>query len=67
MKIAQLLNGYNSLVSNEENRFIKRYPTEANLSSLMERDHWVAQNLVRKGVYGISNEDNDIITRSNTQ
>lgn len=67
MKIAQLLNGYNSLVNNEEDNFINRYPTEANLAGLMERDLWVAQNLVRKGVYGISNDDNDIITRSNTQ
>ena len=67
MKIAQLLNGHESLVSNEEHDFIKRYPSGVNIGSLMERDHWVAQNLVRKGVYGISNDNNDVITRSNTQ
>jgi hypothetical protein len=60
MKIEQLLNGYNSLVSNEEHQFIKKYPDNVSLRSLSEHDHWIAQNLVRKGVYEISNDDNTI-------
>lgn len=60
MKIQQLLAEVNVFLTNEEKKFVKKYPDGTCLHLLDEHNHWVAQNLVRKGVYLISN-DNDTI------
>jgi len=52
-------------VSNEEHNFIQRYKDEARLTSLDEHDTWIAQNLVRKGVYAISKDNNTLVKQVN--
>lgn len=60
MKIQQLLNEVSIGLFNEEKEFVKKYPT-VKISSLTERDQWLAQNLVRKGIYSISKDNNTLI------
>lgn len=63
MKIVQLLSGLNTPLSNEETNFLKRYE-RVTITSLNERDNWVAQNLVRKGVYSIAKDNNTLIKKT---
>jgi hypothetical protein len=65
MKIKQLLSGFPTPVSNEEHQFIEHHTGHIKLSSLDEHDQWLAQSLVRKGVYTISNDSNTIIPNLN--
>ena len=60
MKLRELVSGLSIFLTNEEKQFVKKYPKSTLLSRLDERNHWVAQNLVRKGVYSISNDSNTI-------
>ena len=60
MKIYQLLSKVQLPVTNEENRFILKHQ-RVRISSLDERDQWIAQNLVRKGIYEISKDTNTLI------
>jgi len=62
MKISQLLSGHHVMITNEEQRFINRNRSTVRLTALDERDNWLAQNLVRKGLYNIS-KDNNTLTR----
>ena len=61
MKIGQLLSGHHTMVTNEEQRFIDRNRSNVKLTALDERDSWLAQNLVRKGLYNISKDNNTLI------
>ena len=61
MKIVQLLSGFNTAITNEEQQFIEKYPAHVKITSLEEHSSWVAQNLVRKGVYAISKDNNVIV------
>jgi len=61
MKITQLVSGLKLPLSNEENDFVKKYGNSVRLYSLGEHAQWVAQNLVRKGVYSISNDNNTLV------
>ena len=54
MKIHQLLSGVGVAITNEEQQFISRHDNNVRLSSLDDHDVWLAQSLVRKGVYSIS-------------
>jgi hypothetical protein len=63
MKISQLLSGHHIMITNEEQRFINRNRSSVRLTALDERDSWLAQNLVRKGLYNIS-KDNNTLTRA---
>lgn len=63
MKINQLLSGLSIALSNKEQQFIDTY-NNVNVNSLSENDLWIAQNLVRKGVYNISN-NNTLIKKIN--
>lgn len=60
MKIVELVSNYLAFVTNEERNFMTAHPTTVKISSLSEHDQWVAQNLVRKGVYSISSDNNTI-------
>jgi len=64
MKIHQLLSGLDIPVNNEENKFIERHQREQ-LTSLDEHDQWLAQGLVRKGIYKISKDSNLLIKNVN--
>lgn len=61
MKITQLISGINLPLSNEENDFIKKHGKSVKLTVLDEHALWLAQNLVRKGVYSISKDNNTLI------
>jgi hypothetical protein len=61
MKIHQLLSGVNIAITNEENRFIKKYNNNISLMGLDDHDQWLAQSLVRKGVYSLSKDSRQLI------
>jgi len=63
MKIHQLLSGIHIPMTNQEQQFIQRHDTDVKITSLDEHDTWIAQNLVRKGAYGVSN-DGSTLTRT---
>jgi hypothetical protein len=56
MKIHQILDGISIIITNEERDFVSRLGEDIYMSSLDHHDQWLAQNLVRKGVYEISND-----------
>lgn len=56
MKIAQLLDGINTYLNNEEKQFVESHDT-IKISGLDDHNQWIAQNLVRRGLYSISNND----------
>lgn len=57
MKIHQILGAPSIILTNEEQSFIKSHHTEIAIRSLYDREEVVARNLVRKGVYEISNDN----------
>jgi hypothetical protein len=63
MKIHQLLSGIDISISNEEHRFIESHDHSVKITSLDEHDQWLAQSLVRKGIYSIS-KDNVTLTKN---
>lgn len=65
MKIYQLLDSIQLPVTNEEHDFMNRYNDQIRITSLDERDILLAHNLVRKGVYAISNDNNTLIKKVN--
>jgi hypothetical protein len=60
MKIHQLLSGVGVAITNEEQKFISRHDNNVRLSSLDDHDIWLAQSLVRKGVYSISKDSSTL-------
>jgi hypothetical protein len=60
MKIYQLLD-IPVILNNEEERFLESHSDRLSIDSLYEREYIVAQNLVRKGVYSISNDSKHLI------
>jgi hypothetical protein len=65
MKIHQLLSGADIALSNEETQFLESHEQTIRLSSLDDHERWVAQNLVRKGVFSLSNDSNMLIKNLN--
>jgi hypothetical protein len=63
MKISQLLSGISIAITNEEQHFIDHHNDRVRLTALDEHDKWLAQNLVRKGVYSIS-KDSRTLTKN---
>lgn len=61
MKIAQLVSGIKLPLSNEENTFISKHGKTVRLTTLDEHALWLAQNLVRKGIYSISKDNNTLV------
>lgn len=65
MKIHQLLSpAVGVAITNEEHEFIRQHDRLIKISNLDEHDCRTAQNLVRKGVYEISNDNNTLIKNS---
>jgi hypothetical protein len=60
MKIVQILSGVSIPLSEEEQQFFEKYQ-EIKLTSLNERQKWIAQNLVRRGIFSISNDDTTLV------
>jgi hypothetical protein len=65
MKIHQLLSKVDIALSNEEHRFLENHEHDVRITSLDDHDRWVAQNLVRKGVYEISKDNNTLVNKLN--
>jgi hypothetical protein len=61
MKIRQLLSGFDIAITNDEHQFMERHNNDVRLTSLDEHDQWIAQTLVRKGVYTISKDSTTLI------
>ena len=61
MKIHQLLSDVHIPLTNEETDFVQAHPSKIRLESLDDHNQWVAQNLVRKGVYSISKDSKVLI------
>jgi demethoxyubiquinone hydroxylase (CLK1/Coq7/Cat5 family) len=65
MKIHQLLSSDLAIaLTNEEHRFVEQHDRTVKISNLDDHDQRTAQNLVRKGVYEISNDNNTLIKNS---
>ena len=60
MKIVELLN-FSISLTNEEQKFVESHPDKLAIAQLMDRDQVVARNLVRKGIYEISNDSQYLI------
>jgi hypothetical protein len=61
MKINHLIKDITIIINNEEREFIENHNSTISLSSLSEHDTWTAQNLVRKGMYRLTNDNKNII------
>lgn len=61
MKIRQLLSGIDIVLSNQEQSFIEKHHDKVSMTGLDEHNQWLAQNLVRKGVYSISKDTHTLI------
>jgi len=61
MKIQQLLSGLAIAITNEEQSFLNQHEGRVSLNSLDDHDQWLAQNLVRKGVYSISKDNTTLV------
>lgn len=55
MRIHQLID-LPVIITNEEQGFIKRHHNEIMINKLHERDQVLARNLVRKGIYDVSED-----------
>lgn len=64
MKIHQLLSHLSIMFTNEETEFLQKHD-QVKINSLDEHNQWVAQNLVRKGAYKISKDDQTLIKKLN--
>lgn len=65
MKIHQLLAGPSIILTNEECDFVKSHDKEISIKSLYDRDQVLARNLVRKGVYEISKDNQNLRLKEN--
>jgi hypothetical protein len=64
MKIHQVLGSTSIILTNEEQRFIDSHHKEIAIRSLYDREEVLARNLVRKGVYEISTDNNTLILKT---
>lgn len=62
MKISQLLSSIYITLSNQEHEFVDKHQ-HVKLNNLNEHDLWIAQNLVRKGIYEISKDNSTLIKK----
>lgn len=65
MKIYQLFNSPDLILTNEENDFVTRHRQEISIRSLYDRDQILARNLVRKGIYELSTDNQSLILKKN--
>lgn len=63
MKIHHLLSSIDTILTNEEKKFTQRHTDQINLNGLDEHDTWLAQNLVRKGVYEVSKDNRTLVKK----
>lgn len=61
MKIQHLLDSISIATTNEESKFISSHADKISLSALDEHEKWIARNLVRRGIYKITKDNNHIV------
>ena len=61
MKIHHLLDGVSIIITNEERNFIGAHGQQFPVASLSGRETWLAQNLLRKNVYKLTNDSTCMI------
>jgi hypothetical protein len=66
MKIHQILDGISIIITNEERDFIKKHGADVPLSLLDQHQNYLAQTLVRKGVYEMSDDRRTIKKKNKT-
>ena len=64
MKVVELVSGIGLAITNEERAFLDKHPGNLKVSKLDDHNAWIAQNLIRKGVYSIS-KDNILVNNLN--
>ncbi len=64
MKIHQILGAPSIILTNEEKNFIDSHRQSIAIKTLYDRDEVIARNLVRKGVYEISTDNQSIILKN---
>jgi hypothetical protein len=65
MKIHHILGAPSIILTNEERDFIENHHKEIPIKNLYDREEVLARNLVRKGVYEISNDSTLMILKTN--
>jgi hypothetical protein len=61
MRIHHITNGISIIVTNEERQFMsKNDDYDITIESLDDHEQWIAQNLIRKGVYTLSKDKKNI-------
>lgn len=60
MRIHQILNGVDIILTNQEKAFVESHGDIINIGSLDDADTFLAQGLVRKGVYQTSKNGDKI-------
>ena len=65
MKIHQLISGLEIAVTNEDQHFIDRHDKKVKITSLDDHDKWLAQSLVRRGIYKVSEDNVTLIKNVN--
>ena len=63
MRIHQLIDSPSVVVTNEEKTFIDQHGNDVAVLLLDDHKKWVAQNLVRKGVYELSKDGRYLLLR----
>jgi len=62
MRIHHIIDGISILITNKERQFMtKNDDHNITIESLDDHEQWIAQNLVRKGVYTLSKDKKNII------
>jgi len=61
MKIHEIFDQPGIILSNQENGFVKKHSQQILIASLSEHDQWTAQQLIRKGVYFLTNDSKTMI------
>jgi hypothetical protein len=67
MRIHHLVQTPSIILTNEESKFVNSHPKEISISSLYHRDRIIAQTLVRKGVYEISNDSKKLMLKQDDE
>jgi hypothetical protein len=61
MKIQELYSELPVILTNEEKRFVVVHGHRSSLSGMSEHDRWIAENLIRKGIYNYSHDRTHIV------
>lgn len=64
MRIREICEGWGIMTNSEERKFIKAHGSRVNLDKLDQHSRWVAKNLVRKGIYEVAKNGQEIYLKN---